>query len=371
MQLKNILIILIILIIIIVIIICCRNLVLKDKNIYESFNYHKCNDIKVGRILNDVFVTNNIQKSSDNWDIYLPCGYNYVERELKTIKPQNTNQVIFGVSGCDSIVSKNRLWELIKINYGRDKATKIMPETWVLNDSKDMRLFMRNYDENNMYILKKNVQRKEGLKLTKNFNEILEAKNENYKVVQKYEKNLYLINNRKVNLRVYLLIVCQKGNMTGYIHENGKCIYTNKEYNDNLFDFESNITSYHLDMDVYKQNPYSFKELKKYLSDDNKDYNLLFERINKIINLTMKSISGSLGNLKNIYNNKTFQLFGLDIIFDKNLNPYLLEINKGPDMIPRDDTDRKMKFKVENDIFNILNITKTNEKNGFYIVYVK
>ena len=151
MQLKNILIILIILIIIIVIIICCRNLVLKDKNIYESFNYHKCNDIKVGRILNDVFVKNNIQKSSDNWDIYLPCGYNYVERELKTIKPQNTNQVIFGVSGCDSIVSKNRLWELIKTYYGRDKAKKIMPETWVLNDPEDMRLFMRNYDENNMY----------------------------------------------------------------------------------------------------------------------------------------------------------------------------------------------------------------------------
>ena len=54
------------------------------------------------------------------------------------------------------------------------------------------------------------------------------------------------------------------------------------------------------------------------------------------------------------------------------MNPYLLEFNKGPDMIPRNNIDNKMKFKVEEDIFNILqivNYNKKNQQNGFYKIY--
>ena len=359
-------------IILILLVLSCVYCVIRKKNI-EPFKYHKCNKYQVGTILNNVLTKNNITKTNDqDWDIYLPCGYNYVERELTEIKPKSNNQIIFGISGCDSIVSKNSLWKLIKDYYGRDRAKLIMPETWVLKDNREMKLFMRDYDKRQMYILKKNVQRKEGLKLTKNLEEILNASKENYKVVQKYHNNLFLINNRKVNLRIYLLIVCQKGHVKAYLHEYGKCIYTNKEYNDNLFDFESNITSYHLDMNVYKKNPFSLEELKEYLKQNGKNYEKLFTSINNIIYLTMMSVEDKLCNLQNIYNNKTFQLFGLDIIFDKNMNPYLLEMNKGPDMIPRSITDEKMKFKVEQDIFNILEVADYNnykEKNGFYKIY--
>ena len=342
-----------------------------SKQNIEPFKYHKCNKYKIGKILNEVLKENNITKTNNkDWDIYLPCGYNYIEKELKQIKTQNKDQIIFGISGCDSIVSKNKLWELIKNKYGREKAKFLMPETWILNDTEEMKLFMKDYQSRSMYILKKNVQRKEGLKLTKNLEEILNAKKENYKVVQKYHTDLFLINNRKVNLRIYLLVVCQKGKVKAYLHQYGKCIYTNKEYNDNLFDFESNITSYHLDMNVYKKNPFSLEELAVFLHKNNKDPNLLFKRINKIIYLTMISVKDRLCNLKNIYNNKTFQLFGLDIIFDKDMNPYLLEMNKGPDMIPRSITDEKMKFKVKKDIFNILGVTQNNEENnGFHKVY--
>ena len=358
--------------ILIALVIYCLYNIFKNRSV-EPFKYHKCSKYKVGTILNNVLTTNNITKTDDqDWDIYLPCGYNYVERELTEIKPKSNNQIIFGISGCDSIVSKNSLWKLMKDYYGRDRAKMLMPETWILNDRNEMKLFIRDYNNKQMYILKKNVQRKEGLKLTKNLEEILNAKKENYKVVQKYHTNLFLINNRKVNLRIYLLIVCQKGVVNAYLHEYGKCIYTNKEYNDNLFDFESNITSYHLDMNVYKKNPFSLEELKEYLKHNNKNYNKLFEGINNVIYLTMLSVKDKLCNLKNIYNNKTFQLFGLDIIFDNDMNPYLLEMNKGPDMVPRSITDEKMKFKVEQDIFNILEVAKYknySENNGFYKIY--
>ena len=38
-------------------------------------------------------------------------------------------------------------------------------------------------------------------------------------------------------------------------------------------------------------------------------------------------------------------MFGVDVIFD-NLKPYILEINKGPDMIPKDDKDKLIKYKL-------------------------
>ena len=364
--------ILIVILILIIVSYCIYYYNKKNEKI-EPFKYHKCNKYKVGKILGNVLEENNITRTENkDWDIYLPCGYNYVERELQQIKPDSNNQIIFGISGCDSIVSKNKLWELLKNYYGRDKAKMLMPETWILNDNQEMKLFIRDYNKKNMYILKKNVQRKEGLKLTKNLEEILNSKKENYKVVQKYHTKLFLINNRKVNLRIYLLIVCKKGKVTAYLHQYGKCIYTNKEYNDNLFDFESNITSYHLDMNVYKKNPFSLEELREFLKKNNKNPKILFDRINHLIYLTMDSVKDNLCNLQNIYNNKTFQLFGLDVIFDNNLNPYLLEMNKGPDMIPRSITDEKMKFKVKQDIFNILEVAKYKnyaESNGFYQIY--
>ena len=52
--------------------------------------------------------------------------------------------------------------------------------------------------------------------------EILNAKNDNYKVVQKYLTNLYLVNRRKVNLRVYLLIIIKNNKKEFYMSNLGK-----------------------------------------------------------------------------------------------------------------------------------------------------
>ena len=57
-----------------------------------------------------------------------------------------------------------------------------------------------------IYILKKNIQQKKGIKLMKgDYQKIRkEAISDNYKVIQTYLNNPYLINQRKVNLRIYL-----------------------------------------------------------------------------------------------------------------------------------------------------------------------
>jgi hypothetical protein len=345
--------------------------------ITQNYKYYRCNNKMLGTILKDIFDNNNITQSNDDWNIYIPCGYNNVEEELKQIsiydKDKNKNKYIFGVNGCDTIVSKNKIWESLVQCYGRKEASKLMPESYVLENPNEMEIFRKNFNpsSNEIYILKKNVQRKEGLKLTKDYFEILDGKNDNYKVVQKYITDLYLINERKVNLRVYLLIVIKNNIKYFYLCKIGKCIYTNKKYNDNDLDFESNITSYNLDMTVYNENPRHFNELIKYINENNSndDGYKLFNNIETFMKKISVCLSQNLYQSKNINGSITFQLFGIDIIFDKKLHPYLLEMNKGPDMTPRDDIDRLMKNTVQQDMLKTVGILNNDNNNSFYLIF--
>ena len=359
----------------------------------KDIKYYRCQDKLLGKITQSIFDEYNIINSNENWDLYYPCGYNNVEKELKGIqitdnyenidsnkelKKNNINaKFIFGINGCDRIVSKNNLWTLLEKCYGREKASKLIPESFVLNNNEQLNLLKKNFykNKNNIYILKKNVQRKEGLKLTRNLDEIIYAKWEGYMIAQKYMSDVYLINNRKVNLRIYVLIMIKNNKIHFYVSRKGKCIYTNKEYNDNDFDFETNITSYNLDMSVYEKNPRFFEELIQYINKNNGEGQgqKLFEKINNILMNIFKCIARNIYQSKNIAGSVTFQLFGIDVIFNKNLDPYLLEFNKGPDMQGRDEMDEKMKTTVQTDMFKTVGVLNNNDNtnNSFYLLYNK
>ena len=45
-------------------------------------------------------------------------------------------------------------------------ASNIMPTTYLLDDQKDMDVFKKRFNKENVYILKRNVQRKKGIKLS-------------------------------------------------------------------------------------------------------------------------------------------------------------------------------------------------------------
>ncbi len=339
----------------------------------DKINYYRCPEKQLGQITKMVFDKHNINNNNENWNIYIPCGYNNVENELLDIKVNNNkNKYIFGINGCDTIVAKNHIWQNLVKCYGRTGASQLMPESYILYDEDDLELFKKDYNPNNIYILKKNVQRKEGLKLTQSYNDVINGLNDDYKVAQKYVRDLYLVNGRKVNLRIYLLIVIKNNKIHFYVSNIGKCIYTNKKYNDKDLDFESNITSYHLDVSIYDINPRYFDELIKYIDNNSTSGSgaLLFNRINLLLKNVSKCLAKNLYQSDNIKNTICFQLFGIDVIFNKNLHPYLLEMNKGPDMTPKDDEDTKMKYNVQNDMFKTVGIIENNFiNNSFNEIY--
>jgi hypothetical protein len=60
-----------------------------------------------------------------------------------------------------------------------------------------------------------------------------------------------------------------------------------------------------------------------------------------------------------------YQLFGLDFIFDEEWNPYLLEINKGPDMIYKCTKDIPLKRRVNEDVYREIGIIPSLERSEF------
>lgn len=334
-------------------------------SIVEQFSYRLCKKRNVFGLNKVVLNKNKINRTDKNdWNLYLPCGYKFVEKEITNLPVDSNNTHIFGISGSDNIASKNNLWKILRDYYGVTEASEIMPITYILQDSEDMLSFNKTYSNNKTYILKKNIQRKEGLKLVKgNIKEILDSKKEDYKIVQEYIKNPFLVNGYKLNIRLFMLIVCNGNHKRIYVHKSGKCLYTLKKYKANM-DFHSNITSYNADKNIYNSNPLSLEQLRMYLIQNKHNDIQVFESIRSIMSKLATAIKNHVCNKACLNNVTAFQLFGVDVILDDKMNPKVLEINKGPNMRYVNKEDMELKENVYEDVYKNVNIIES-EFNGF------
>lgn len=352
-----------------------------ENKVRRELLFSRCDKYGVGGVLKEVFDENGIMKNkcSDSdeickkrWDIYVPCGYTGVESELDKVRVSNDKQIIFGITGCDSIVSKNSLWNLFEKRYGRDVASMYVPETYVLSDDRQMDIFRKKYRRGNVYIMKRNVQRQQGLKLVRDMEEImtLSSGTDGYRIVQELLMDPYCVGGRKINLRVYILILCEMGKMSAYVYNNGFIYYTPKEYKKNSLDMERNITvGYFKTREIYEKNPLTHEDLKEYMRDRGENYVLMFNNLSELVGKMMDAVYGSLCRNSRLNGNKTFQLFGADVAPNKDMKMQLIEVNKGPDMGAKDGRDGRLKKELQEDIFGLLGVIDVDRENRFRKVW--
>ena len=65
---------------------------------------------------------------------------------------------------------------------------------------------------------------------------------EKFVVVQEYLDDLFLLNKWKINLRIYVLIICKNESKEIYFSNVGKCIYSNKDFNPDSTENEVHTT---------------------------------------------------------------------------------------------------------------------------------
>ena len=344
-------------------------------NKYNKYKYiirDDCNYLQSETLMN---ILNEI-KYNLNYNLYLPCIYEDNDKEYdKFIYDQNG--IYFLIDNTDLMVGKEFLYQIVLNKYGKKKTLTLMPNSWILTDNKDYDRFLDEFDANKIYIMKKNIQRQNGLKITNNLNDIIKSKKkdeeENYPfvIIQELLQNPYTIRGRKINLRIYVLVVRNQNKSNLYVYSDGFMYYTAELFKKNSIDDKVNITTGYIDRKVYEENPLTHNDFKAYLDSDRQ-----YTQIEKKLIDSNKNISEYVFN--NIYNLITDifsvffekicngkKLFGCDIAVDDNLQANIMEINKGPDLGAKDTRDSELKHNLVRNIFKTVGLINNDDNNGF------
>ena len=362
--------------------------------VFKTYEYYKNNNIcKLKYIIREdckyiqsktLMNVINETKNKFKYNLYLPCIYEDITEEYDKFI-EDKNGIYFLIDNTDIMVGKEYLYQNVYNKYGREKTINLLPESWILTDSDDYIRFKKEFNPNKIYIMKKNVQRQNGIKISNNLDEIIKNKKEDekndypYVIIQELLQDPYTISGRKINLRVYVLVVKNKNKINLYVYSDGFMYYTAELFQKNSTDNKINITTGYIDRRVYQENPLTHNDFKSYLDSDrtytkteqkirDNNQNISKYVFNNIYNLITNIFSvffDNIGNSPKLFNNIKFQLFGCDVAIDENLNAKIMEINKGPDLGAKDTRDSELKHNLVRDIFKTVGLINNDDTNNF------
>jgi hypothetical protein len=306
--------------------------------------------------------------TDDNHILNIPCDYNNAQQYLEQNNFFNdkSDRVILMIDGIDRIAAKNGLWEILFNFYGRNKAEELVPKSWLTYDSQmdDFYTYCR-FNKGKQYIMKKNIQRQSGLHIITNPDDAKDAAKNGYVVIQEILSDPYILNGRKINLRVYILITCGKNGKKLFVYGNGFMYYSKDKYTDGK-SYDQIVTTGYIDRQVYEENPLTHEDFYKFLDVKHgpgtslkfkKTLYTLFKNIFNAINVSVCTVSN---------NNVFANLFGCDVQPNGNLNEIkLIEVNKGSNLQKMSDRDGKLKSKLISDQYEILGLSQTSPDNLF------
>lgn len=265
-----------------------------------------------------------------------------------------------------SIITNNSITDLDnKINFTNFiKGKYYYPETYIYD---------RDHSElptdNQLWFIKNtsvNSYGGKGIQVANYYKKIKDLLNPNYDyIIQRNVDNLLLFNGIKGDVRMYYLIVSDENKYSFYLYKDGIVRLAKTKYN--LYDLSlsnqlTNVTqSSKFDKNNFKLSTHDY-------------YVPFMKRIKEVLIDLSKEIKNRL--LNDHKNNQIleYQLCGADFIFNKNFDPYLLEINsKSPAYLMRKNTIDVLYMKkhiaskiTDNLIKPILKNKKINfEKNNF------
>lgn len=180
-------------------------------------------------------------------------------------------------------------------------------------------------------------------------------------IAQQYIES-YLINEKKFDLRLYVL-VASLNPLRIYVYRNGLARFCSERYEEggtrNIFSQLTNVT-------INRENPHAdISEVSQLVSDiipeleaKGVDIKKLWQRIDNAIVLTIISAHKTLSlgekiNCPSIGYSRCFQILGFDILLDRDLNPWILEVNNRPSLDYYRGKERRMKVGMIRDAARI------------------
>jgi tubulin polyglutamylase TTLL4 len=266
---------------------------------------------------------------------------------FKTIR---SYQKINHIPGTFQIGRKDRLWRNLQIQMTRHgkKEFNFMPRTYIIpQDLKLLRQAWPKYQQRNTkWIIKPPAAaRGTGIKVVNRWSQIPKKRP---LIVQKYIERPLLINGSKFDLRLYV-VVTSINPLRVYMHTDGLARFASVKYSekaDTLNDRYMHLTNYSInklsqnyakneDANACKGHKWTVKSLWTYLAAQGINTTRLWGALRNLVLRTVLAGEGpiyAMAKLNMNSNYNCYELFGIDVILDSELVPWLLEVNISPSL---------------------------------------
>lgn len=192
--------------------------------------------------------------------------------------------------------------------------------------------------------------------------------------MSEYVDNPLTVNGHKFDLRIYV-VVTSFYPLRIYVYREGLARFATEKYDKNAA--EKNLFVHLTNYSINKKNKKFNRNMK--MADDTLPFKwsltAFFLRLascginvdliwEQIYDLIIKSILSSekyiayYAKEKFTKVNKSFEIFGYDVMIDQNLKPWLMEINLSPSLSLESAMDIKLKIKLVTEMFNLYGFKK-------------
>jgi tubulin polyglutamylase TTLL4 len=319
--------------------------------------------------------TTSVTKANIIWKLYK------YEEMIKVITKLKKHQKYNHFPKTFQLGRKDNLWKnYLKLNKTFSNDYNYMPLTFLIPNNYNE--FKQIYKQNNYWIVKpKNSARGSGVRLLKSLSDLPKEC-----IVSKYLDKPHLINNKKYDLRLYVLITSYSP-LKIYFFRDGLVRFASEEYNkedrDNIFVHLTNYAINKLNSKYVKNDNYdcygskwSLTAYKEYFNKNGlqNEYDDMFIKIKDIIIKTiLTNTEDTIIITKAIskYPNNIFEVYGFDVFIDYKFRPWLLEVNVSPSLNCDSELDLKIKTQLITDAINTAGVLVETNKEKENLPFIK
>lgn len=275
---------------------------------------------------------------------------------------------------------------LSKLYALEPKAFRFHPRSWIMRTQRSaFQKVIESHSSSTKYFIMKPNSGCQGRGIIVTKNPLTETKDLDNYIVQEYIRNPLLLEGKKFDLRVYVLLTSIR-DPSIFIFEDGLVRICTDPYEapneENVKNSCKHLTNYA----VNKKNPNfifntdmergdvgnkrNFKFFNGWLESNGHDSQLFWKRTGNVI---VKTILAAQPQLANVYDScfpianegyTCFEVLGFDILVDENLFPWLLEVNHTPSFATETPLDNDIKSRLLSEVWQVIDVpTAEFEKN--------
>eukprot|EP00817_Percolomonadidae_sp_ATCC50343_P002485 CAMPEP_0117425744 /NCGR_PEP_ID=MMETSP0758-20121206/5988_1 /TAXON_ID=63605 /ORGANISM="Percolomonas cosmopolitus, Strain AE-1 (ATCC 50343)" /LENGTH=785 /DNA_ID=CAMNT_0005210479 /DNA_START=303 /DNA_END=2657 /DNA_ORIENTATION=- len=261
--------------------------------------------------------------------------------------------------------------DLMYLNFDRMRsihgtaAYNFFPETYFFPKDRD-KLYRKYKGKGKMWIVKpKSGSCGRGIRVVKDVSHIEHSDC----LVQEYLSKPLLINKKKFDMRIYVLVTCFDP-LKIYIFNDGLVRFATEDYKRNNTNRFACLTNYSVNKksDKYISNVHESEDdegskwslcaLRRWFREHNISDAPLWDKIYDMIIKSFISVELRINSKIRQYlsgkRNVCFELFGFDVFIDKNLKPWIIEVNVGPSLALSSPLDTAIKTQLLNNVLNLV-----------------